>query len=217
MPRSIKRKPNPNATPEEIEKRLKNKTKRKEVMSKTKAWISEINPCIDVLSYTLSSSGVLLSLHIIIWIEPHLQVRMTGVTAATNPYAVAYNGWKRYVAESLKNTLRQVIPNMQRMPGMIESTFKFYVNNPHRWRAGDLSNYVKATEDMINDCSQVRSPEDIKRYKGMTNPYPIWIDDCKIKRNGIGQGSYWVDNNPHVEIYLQNIEVEGPKKNNAIV
>ena len=179
-------------------------------MIKIEEWIQEIDPHIDVHVLQTDAKDQLVYLHVTLWIEPELQVRMTGTSAAYMPKPVAYNGWKRCVSHKLKAVLHKVAPSLERMPGLVKSTMFFHVSNRHRWQMGDLNNHVKATEDMLNQCSHIYTEDEIKRWPDMTKPLPVWVDDRKVKRNGDHQGVYWVERNPRIEIILEAISLPGP-------
>ena len=181
-------------------------------MRSIESWIAALDPLIDVHALALDSMGRLTKLHVSIWIEPELQVRMTGTSAAYMPRPVAYNGWKRVVSDHVKTTLRAICPSVLPLPGFIRATMRFHVSNRHRWAMGDLNNYVKAAEDMLNQCSHVYKDVELERWPGMTEPLSVWIDDRKVKRNGEGQGVYWTERNPRIEIILEAIELPGPVK-----
>jgi Holliday junction resolvase RusA-like endonuclease len=172
-------------------------------------WIASISPEIDVHTLSCDSHGALESLHLSIWIEPELQVRMTGHSAGYMPKPMAYNGWKRVLSHRLKSVLREVCPGLKRIPDRVRATMWFYVSNLHRWHMGDLNNYVKATEDMLNQCGHTYKPDELVRWPDMTDPFPVWIDDRKVRRNG-EQGVTWVERNPRIEIKVEAIVLPGP-------
>lgn len=184
--------------------------RRKAEMVKVEEWLAALSPMIDIHNLEVNSRNQLINLHLSIWIEPELQVRMTGTSAAYMPRPVAYNGWKRIVSHQLKETLRKVTPELLPIPGHIRATMRFYVSNRHRWAMGDLNNYVKATEDMLNQCGHLYDEKALERWPEMNSPFQVWIDDRKVRRNGEGQGVYWTDRNPRIEILLEAVQLLGP-------